>query len=473
MTTAATNSDQAKRTGMIAPLIVGAAGFMQTFDSSAITVALPPMAADFGVAALSLNLVITAYLIGATAFLPVCGWAADRFGARRIFLLAIAGFGLASLACALSTNLPMLIAARIVQGCMGALLIPVGRIIVMRAVPRNEVVKAASLLTLPVMFGPLLGPTIGGVLLSYGTWHLLFVLNVAMAALGYWSILKFIDDIPAEEPRPLDLKGYALVAMALVGVSYGISMAAQADANLLTPLALIAGGIVCGALYWRHCNAQQHPILDLRVLRLPTVYVTNVGGLFHRMLVSAGPFLLAMLFQLGFGLGPAATGGLIFAVALGSCFGRFIVTPFVRVIGFRNFLAFNSVALALSMAVCALFTPETPYAVIVAVLCVQGFLRSAQIIGMLSLSYAEISDRELGQVSTITSVSQQFALSIGIAISVIAIQSAQAVLGEADVTIGALAPAFIIVGALCLLPVFWLMRLPSDAGKHLINSKKD
>lgn len=467
----ATTSGQAKRTGMIAPLIVGAAGFMQTFDSSAITVALPPMAADFGVPALSLNLVITAYLIGATAFLPVCGWAAERFGARRIFLFAIAGFGLASMACALSTSLPLLIAARIIQGCMGALLIPVGRIIIFRAVPRNQVVRAASMLTLPVMFGPLLGPTVGGVLLSFGPWQLLFLLNTAMALLGYWSIHAFIDDIPPENPRPLDLKGYILIALSLVGVSYGISMAAQESRSLFTSGALIAGGLVCGVLYWYHCRSQAHPLLDLKVLRLPTVYATNVGGLFHRMLVSAGPFLLALLFQLGFGLSPAAAGGLIFAVALGSCFGRFAVTPAVRITGFRNFLALNSVALFLSMAVCALFTSQTPYPLILAILFVQGFLRSAQIIGMLSLSYAEASDGELAQVSTITSVSQQFALSIGIAISVIAVHGTQSILDRPDVTAEVLAPAFVIVGALCLLPIVWLMRLPADAGKHLIEAK--
>lgn len=470
MDSAATGG-QAKRTGMIAPLIVGAAGFMQTFDSSAITVALPPMAVDFGVTALSLNLVITAYLIGATTFLPVCGWAAERFGARRIFLFAIAGFGLASLACAISTSLPLLIAARIIQGCMGALLIPVGRIIIFRAVPRSEVVKAASMLTLPVMFGPLLGPTVGGLLLSVGPWQSLFLLNVFMALLGYWSICKFIDDIPPDEPRPLDLKGYVLIALALVGISYGISMAAQENDSLLPALALVVGGLVCGALYWHHCRTQEHPILDLKVLHLPTVYVTNVGGIFHRMLVSAGPFLLALLFQLGFGLSPAAAGGLIFAVALGSCFGRFIVTPVARITGFRNFLAINCVALFLSMAVCALFTPQTPYLVILAVLFVQGFIRSAQIIGMLSLSYAEASDRELAQVSTITSVSQQFSLSIGIAVSVIAVHAAQNMLGEPDVSVAALGPAFVIVGALCLLPLFWLMRLPSDAGQHLVAAK--
>lgn len=464
--------DQAKRTGMIAPLIVGAAGFMQTFDSSAITVALPPMAVDFGVPALSLNLVITAYLIGATAFLPLCGWAADRFGARRIFLFAIAGFGLTSLACALSSSLPVLIAARVVQGCMGALLIPVGRIIVFRAVPRNEVVRAVTILTLPPMFGPMLGPTIGGLLLSVGPWESLFFLNVAMATLGYWAIHRFIDDIPAGDPRPLDLKGYALIALALVGISYGITSAAQADGSVIPPLLLLAGGAACGLLYWRHCRSEAHPILDLTVLRLPTVHATNVGGIFHRMLISAGPFLLALLFQLGFGLNPAAAGGLIFAVALGSCFGRFIVTPALRITGFRNFLALNSVALFLSMAVCALFTAQTPYPVILGVLFVQGFLRSAQMIALLSLSYAEATDKELGQISTITSVSQQLALSIGIAVSVLAVHAAQRLIGEPDVTIATLAPAFVFVGALCLLPVLWLMRLPADAGSHLIDAKK-
>lgn len=462
-------TDHARRR-MIAPLIVGAAAFMQAFDSSAITVALPPMAAAFGVPALSLNLVITAYLIGATAFLPVCGWAADRFGARRVFLVAIAGFGLSSLACALATSLPWLIAARTFEGCMGALLLPVGRIIVLRSVPRNEFVAAISLLTMPIMLGPLLGPPIGGVIVTLGSWRWLFVVNMVVAVAGLFAVRRFVADLPGEDRRPLDLKGLALIVSALVGVTYGVSTAARDGADLLVIGGLIAGGFVCAALYWLHCRRHPAPILDLRVLHIPTVAVTNIGGLFPRLIVSAAPFLLALLFQLGFGLSAAATGGLIFASALGAVLGRWLLTPVVTRFGFRQFLIVNGVLLALSIAACAWFRPETPYAVIAAVLFTQGLLRALQLIGLMTLSYADLPDSEVGSASTIASVSQQFALSLGIVVSVFALQTAQHMRGETLLSIGAIAPAFLVIAGVSLLSLLWVWRLPDSAGRNLVGN---
>jgi len=470
--TSTATAEQSARSGAIAPLIVGAAAFVQAFDASAISVALPMMARDFGVPAISLDLVITAYLVGATAFLPLCGWAADRFGARRVFMTAVIGFGLASLACALATSLVWLVIARAIEGCMGALLLPVGRVIVLRSVPRDQTVAAISMLTLPLMLGPLLGPPLGGLILTAGSWRTLFICNIVLSFAGALAVHRVIRDIPGGDPRPLDVRGLMLIGGALIGTTVGVGAVARGEATSYYGGALIAGGLLCALLYWRHCQKHAHPVLDVSILRLPTVNISNVGGLFPRMLVSATPFLFALLFQIGFGLSPAAAGGIIFANALGAVLGRWLLTPLLRRISFRALLTSNALLIALSFGVCAFFTAATPLPVILGLLFVQGVLRSLQLIGLVTLGYAGIDDKHVGSASTIASVSQQFALSLGVAASVMTLSLAQSMLGEGRLTLDAISPAFLVLAALSLLSLFWFLRLPPEAGRELVRAPK-
>lgn len=466
--TAASASSTAGRASAIAPLIVGAAAFVQAFDSSAISVALPMMARAFGVPAISLGLVITAYLVGATAFLPLCGWAADRFGARRVFLTAVIGFGLASLACALATSLPWLILARAMEGCMGALLLPVGRVIVLRSVPRDQTVAAISLLTVPLMLGPLLGPLLGGLILTAGSWRYLFLCNVVLAICGTFAVRRYISDVPAAHPRPLDVTGFLLIGGALVGTTLGVGAMARGHANSYYGGGLIAAGIGCALLYWRHCLRVAHPVLDLRILRIMAVHISNVGGLFPRLLISATSFLFALLFQIGFGLTPAAAGGIIFANAAGAAMGRWGLTGLLARIGFRRLLIGNAWAIAITVAACAAFSQTTPIPLILCVLFLQGLLRSVQLIALVTLGYAGVAEKDMGSASTIASVSQQFALSLGITLSVLTLQITQGFAGEPRLTTDAIAPAFLVLAGVSLLSLFWFVRLAPDAGEELI-----
>lgn len=458
----------ADRTMMMAPLIVGASAFVQAFDSSAIAVALPVMAKAFGVPAISLDLVITAYLVGATAFLPLCGWAADRFGARRVFLTAVIGFGLSSLACALATNLLWLIISRGVQGCMGALLLPVGRVIVLRSVPRDQTLSAISMLTLPLMLAPLLGPLLGGIILTAGSWRYLFLCNVLLSIAGTFAVYRYIHDVPGDVSRPLDVPGALMIGGSLVGITLGVGAVARgSDASLYAAL-LIGGGILSALLYWRHCHRVAHPVLDVTILRIRAVNVSNIGGLFPRLLISATSFLFALLFQIGFGLSPAATGGIIFANALGAVFGRSLLSPLLNRVSFRRLLTVNAVLVALAVGIAATFTTATPLPVLLALLFVQGLLRSIQLLALVTLGYADIAEKDMGSASTIASVSQQFALSLGIAASVLALHLSQTLLGTSRLTVDAIAPAFIVIAALSLLSLFWFLRLPPDAGESLV-----
>lgn len=456
---------------MLAPLIVGASAFVQAFDSSAITVALPVMAEYFGVPAISLDLVITAYLVGATALLPLCGWAADRFGARRVFITAILGFGLSSLACAITTNLYWLMAARVVQGGMGALLLPVGRVIVLRSVPRDQTLAAISMLTLPLMMAPLIGPLLGGVILTAGSWRLLFLCNVALAIAGIIAVYRYISDVPGDPDRSLDVVGSILIGSSLTGITLGVAAIARGGAAVAYSSALIAGGILAALLYLRHCQRVRNPVLDLSVLRVQAVAASNIGGLFPRMLVSAISFLFALLFQLGFGLSPALTGGIIFANALGAFFGRWVLTAALARISFRNLLVVNALLVAITVSVAATLRSSTPILLILGLLFVQGLLRSVQLIALVTLGYADIGERDMGSASTLASVSQQFALSLGIAASVLTLQVGQIYLGTPQLTIEAIAPGFIVIAAISLLSLFWFLRLPADAGDTLVRRR--
>ncbi len=470
--TASVSPSQSARAAAIAPLIVGAAAFVQAFDSSAISVALPSMARAFGVPAISLDLVITAYLVGATAFLPLCGWAADRFGARRVFMTAVIGFGLASLGCALATSLVWLVIARAVEGCMGALLLPVGRVIVLRSVPRDQTVAAISMLTLPLMLGPLVGPPLGGLILTAGSWRYLFVCNIVLSICGAITVHRYIRDIPGDNPRPLDMRGLVLIGGGLIGTTCGIGAVARGAATSLYGALLIAVGIVSALLYWRHCQKTAHPVLDISILRVRTVNISNIGGLFPRLLISATSLLFALLFQIGFGLSPAAAGGIIFANAFGAVLGRWLLSPLLRRFSFRTVLTSNAVLVAMAVGSGAFFNPSTPLPLILGLLFVQGLLRSLQLISLVTLGYADIADKDVSSASTIASVSQQFGLSLGVAASVMTLQLSQTLLGTGGLTIEAISPAFLVIAALSLLSLFWFLRLPADAGSELVRRPK-
>lgn len=444
---------------------------MQAFDGSAVIVALPAIAKVFGVPALSLNLVITSYLIGATALLPVCGWAAERFGARTMFLVAVALFGASSLACGLATGLGWLIVARLVQGSAGALLLPVGRMIVLGSAPKADFVRAVGLLTMPVMLGPLLGPPLGGLIVTVASWRWLFLVNVPIALVGLVLVWRFVPDIAGRRVRPLDWRGLLLLSLALIATTYGIGLASRPTVAPLAIVAIIAGGIACGAGYAWHARRHPDPILDFGLLRIPTFGATNVGGLFQRMLVSAIPFLLVLLFQVGFGLTPLEAGGLIFASALGSASGRPLLERALRRWGFRRLLTINSCAIAATIGACALLTASTPHVVIMALLFVQGMLRSLQLISLMTLSYADTDPRDIGAGSTIASLSQQAALSLGIAVSVIAVQVSQSLGGAPTLDAATIAPVFVVLALLSLVTLLWIRRLPPEAGALLAQGR--
>lgn len=455
--------------GLIATL-VGCAAFMQAFDASAVVIALPAMAREFAVEPLALNLTVMAYTIGATCVLPVGGWAADRLGARLLFLIAVGLFGLSAALCGLARDATELIIARTVEGAAGALLLPVGRIIVLNIAPRDQFVSAMAMLTAPVLLGPILGPVLGGFIVTYASWRWIFFLQAPCALISLLLMARVLPRIRPQAARPFDGRGWTLLSLCLLFFTCGVGLAGRPSAAMWQAVVLAAAGIAYGIIYCRHDARHPHPIVDMAVLRLPTVKASNIGGLLPRMLVSASPFLLTMQFQIGFGLSAVDAGGLLFAVALGSLSGRWFLVPLIRRYGFTPVLNYSACAVAASVAWCGLFTATTPHAVILLALFVHGLLRTFFLTAIMTLGYADLDDTHFATASTLSSLSQQLAISGGIAISVFAIQASQAWHGTTTMSGEVMRPAFLLLALSPIAALHWFRRLPADVGASLTRS---
>ncbi len=434
---------------------------MQAFDLSSVAVAIPDIAREFGGDPLSYDSVIIAYIAGATAALPLCGWAVDRLGARRLFLAALVLFGAAALACGLAVNTGMLLAARVFQGAAGAMMLPVGRVIVLGATDETKFVEAMAALTMPLLLGPVIGPPVAGLLVTAGSWRWLFLVMVPLAMLGFAMVLRQIAAVPAAHRDPFDFTGSLLLMAGLAAVAVGVGALGGMQADWLFATIVTGSGLLLFAIYRMHERRSRNPVLSLAPFRHVLVRTANIGGMWVRTLTGATPFLLALLFQLRFGMTAAEAGGLILALALGSLTGRAMTTWALRKAGFRAFLTANSVGVALSVAACGFFAKETASYVIFAVLFVQGILRSMQLISLSVLSFSGLPKAEFSAASTISSISQQLAQSFGIAIATLSVN----LLGRFTADQGAaVSAAFFVLAGVSLASMPWFMRLADDAG---------
>lgn len=444
--------------------IVGCAAFVQAFDISSVAVALPDIAREFGGEPIAYNNVIIAYIVGATAILPLCGWAVDRFGPRRIFLMAVALFGISATVCGLATTIPMLLAARVIQGAAGAMLLPVGRVIVLGSVEEKGFVDAMAALTMPLMLGPVVGPPFAGALITLGSWRLLFLAMLPLSVAGFALVYRRIEAIPALHRHPLDVRGSLLLVGALAAVAIGIGSLDGAFEERIRALALTGSGLLLFALYMLHERRHPRAVLSLAPMKRPLMRATNIGGIFPRMLTSSTPFLLAILFQQRFGMSAAEAGGLIFAMAIGSLAGRAIVPTILRRVGFRTMLLVNGTGMAAVLAACSLFEPGISVTVIIAVLFLLGLLRSNQLIALSALGYAGMPKAEFSAASTISSLSQQLAQGVGIAIAVLSVQLISMV-APADES--AVAGAFVVLAFVSMLSLLWVVALARDSGDEM------
>ena len=446
-------------------IIVACALFMQNLDSTVIATALPTMAHDFGVDPVHMNVALTAYLIAIAVFIPASGWMADRFGTKRVFCIAIAVFTLGSVLCGLSPSLATLVCARVLQGAGGAMMLPVGRLVLLRSVPKDQLIGAMAWVTMPALIGPVIGPPVGGFIVTYLSWHWIFYINVPFGALGIVLAARFFGAGAQPDPGRFDAMGLGLAGVALASFMGVLELAGR---GLVAPVVVwgLAGlCVAAAAAYVRRARAQAMPLLDFSLLRVPTFMVSVVAGSLFRIGVGAVPFLLPLMIQLGFGRSAAQSGMITFASAVGALGMKPITTSVLRRWGFRTTLVANGVFCALSLASYAAFRPGWPVAALYAALALGGVLRSLQFTAFNAVAYADVEAARMSAATTLYAMLQQVSLTIGIPVSAFVLHLARS--GHAVPRPEDFGVAFLVVAGVSAMAAPLCLLLRRDAGGEM------
>ncbi|WP_115700605.1 MFS transporter [Klebsiella pneumoniae] len=456
-------------------LLVAGAFFMEFLDGTVIATALPDMARDFGVTAVELNIGISAYLITLAVLIPASGWIADRFGARAIFTLALAIFTLASVFCGLSTEVHIFVAMRILQGVGGALMVPVGRLAVLRTTPKHQLIKAIATLTWPALVAPIIGPPLGGFITRYASWHWIFFINVPLGLAAIILSLRIIPDIRETERRSFDLSGFITTSVAMVSLVTAMERLGDRQPQIWPTLALAALGFGCLLYSIRHFRRAAAPMDRLDALQVPTFRVTMYGGSLFRASISAVPFLLPLLFQVGFGMDPFHSGLLVLAVFVGNLTIKPATTPLIRWLGFRRLLLINGALNVCSLLACALLTPQTPVWAIMLILYLGGVFRSIQFTGVSTLAFADVPAAQMSDANTLFSTASQLAVGLGITLGAIGIRLGEQVgdwLHLTELPGISFRLSFVFIALICLVGMIDSLHLAKTAGSSVSEKKK-
>jgi EmrB/QacA subfamily drug resistance transporter len=448
-------------------LIVSCAMFMQNLDSTIIATALPAIADSLGESPLRLNVAITCYLLSLAVFIPISGWTADRFGPRRVFSAAIVVFTIGSIGCGFAQSLPVLVVARIVQGLGGAMMVPVGRLILLRTVPKSDLVRAMSYVSVPALIGPVIGPPLGGFIVTYSSWRWIFFINIPIGVVGVLLVNLVVRNLSEQASRPFDLRGFVLTGVGLASLAFGFETIGRGTLPMPAVLGLLGGGALCLAVYVRHARRTEYPIIDLALMRIPTYAATTIGGFLFRMGMGALPFLMPLMLQVGFGMNALSSGLLTFASAAGAMTMKTTVTPIIRTFGFRPVMLTNTVICSAFLFSYSLFQPSTPHLIIFLTLLAGGFFRSLQMTSINTLSYADVPAAMLSRATSLTSMAQQLSQSVGVGTGALILylllaSHDAAHLGPADFSF-----ALAAVSVISLLSVPFFLRMAPDAGAEV------
>jgi len=441
--------------------------FMEQLDGTVLATALPTMAKSFLANPLHMNVALTSYLLTLAMFIPASGRFADRFGSRTVFRAAIALFTLGSIACAQAPSLGFLVAARMLQGVGGAMMSPVGRLVMLRAVSKSELVEAMAWLMIPATIGPIVGPPIGGFIVTYLSWHWIFYINVPIGLAGIAMVTIYIEEMREPARTPFDLRGLVLAGSALASLMFGIETASRGVGSPATTMILVIGGAVSALLYGLHARRHPQPMLDFRLMRIPTFRLSVFCGSLSRIGVGAMPFLLPMMLQLGFGLSAVQSGLITFASSVGSLSMRLVAPKLLRRFGFRNVLVWIGLVATLLLAACAAFRPSWPVATIYGVLIMNGFFQSLQFMAYNTIAYADVPRPQMSAATSFYTTFQQMSLTLGIAISAAMLAASVRMLGHAGPVLSDFSVAFLSVSAIALLAPVLSTRLDRSAGEEL------
>lgn len=451
----------------IVPLIVACALFMENVDATILVTALPVLARDLGHDPVTLKLAVTSYVVGLGVFIPVCGWVADRFGARTVFRAAIIVFITGSLLCAASTSLVMLVLARFVQGVGGAMMVPVGRIIIFRTIPKSDFIRAVTYLTIPAQLGPVLGPLLGGLITTYLNWRLMFFINVPIGLLGIYLTNRHIENTREAHPGRLDWVGFVLSGTGAAAFMLGMSLLGSGLIPEGWAMSLCLGGVAVLLVYGFHSLRAELPLLDLRFLRIPSFQCSVLGGSLFRIGLGAVPFLLPLSLQEGLGMSAFQAGAITCASAIAALCVKSLALRVLRRWGFRTVLMVNAVLAGAAIAVCGVFHPGMPVWLIWIIVLVGGAFPALQFTSLNSLAYADIESRDIGRATSVASVIQQMSLGLGVTVAGIILHLSQAAHGREQIDWTDFWPAFLAVGLLSAGSAGVTARMPPDTGRHV------
>ncbi len=448
-------------------MIVASALFMQNMDSTVIATALPTMARAFHEEPVRMNVALTSYLLSLAVFIPASGWIADRFGAKNVFRIAIAVFTLGSVLCGAAATLPELVVFRILQGMGGAMMVPVGRLLLLKNVPRSEMVAVMAWLTTPALIGPVVGPPLGGFITTYFSWRWVFDINVPIGIVGILLVTFLIEDVREDTDTPFDWTGFVLSGVAMGALMFGMETVGRSVLAAFVPAAAIGLGLLACAGYWLHARRHAAPLLDFSLMRFRTFQVAVNSGSAFRIGVGAMPFLMPMMLQLAFGASAVQSGLITFATSAGALVMKPVATRVIREFGFRRTLVVNGVFSAILLGLCGALRPSWPLAAIYAVLLAGGFLRSLQFTAYNVLAYGEVSRARMSAATSLYSTLQQVFLTLGVTVGAALLTLSMHFSGHAAPEISDFSASFITVGLISATAVPLAMLMPANAAADL------
>jgi EmrB/QacA subfamily drug resistance transporter len=456
------------------PWLIAVAFFMESLDTTILNTAVPTIAAALHVAPLAMKSVLASYTLSLAVFIPISGWMADRYGTRIVFASAIGTFALGSLLCGLSTNIHELVACRILQGCGGAMMVPVGRLTMVRTFAKSELIRAMSFVAIPGLIGPMLGPIAGGLIVGYLHWRFIFFVNVPIGLVGLYLVYRHLPDYREEHTDPLDIVGLILFGAGVALLSYVLEVFGEHTLSTGEVVGLLLLSFVLLAGYGLHATKTLHPLLRLSLFRLRTFRASVVGSFVTRLGIGGIPFLFPLLYQVGMGFTPIQSGALMMPQAIAAMSLKVTMPKILARFGYRAVLVSNTIIIGAMILGFSTIGIGTPVWLIVIQLFAYGFFTSLQYTSMNTLVYAEIDEEEASAASSIASTMQQMSISFGVAGAslVTAFFLPAAVRGNAPVFIRGVHHAFYVLGAMTIISTIVFRKLKRDDGNSVSTHKE-
>ncbi len=454
------------------PWLVAVAFFMESLDTTILNTAVPAISQALGVQPLSMKAVLASYTLSLAVFIPISGWMADRFGTRRVFSSAIALFTLGSLLCGITSDLHVLVACRILQGVGGSMMVPVGRLTLVRSFPKSELVRAMSFVSIPSLVAPMLGPLLGGLIVHYLHWRVIFFVNIPIGLAGMLLVYHRLPDYSADRPAPLDVVGLILFGSGISLLSYVLEIFGEHSLSGGEMLGLLAVAVALIAGYGVHAQQRLFPLLDLALFRIRTFSTAVSGSFITRIGMGGVPFLLPLLYQVGMGLTPVQSGLLIMPQAMGALSTKFSLPGILARLGYRNVLVVNTIVVGLVIMLFATIRPDTPMWQIVLHALAYGALMSLQYTAMNTLVYADVAPEKASRASSIASTAQQLSISFGVAVAGLAtVFFLNADHGDSRAMVGGLHHAFLMLGLFTVASTLVFRRLQRNDGAEETQQK--